>query len=374
MWAPLLRTCPGTAQDPLIRVQFRDNCRETAAPVTRLHRWASVTPVSSLRPVSGSAGEITGLLADWLEAPTPEPLLIETSGSTGRPKRVALSRDAVVASATATHDRLGGPGRWTLLLPPSYVAGVQVIVRALLAGAVPDRELTARDELSYVSLVPTQLARMLDDPADLALLRSYDTVLVGGASFDPALRTRAAGAGLRVVSTYGMSETSGGCVYDGMPLDGVAVKIGADGLVRVAGPVLFDGYDGDPELTASVLEGDWFVTSDLGEIDHEGRLRVLGRADDVVNSGGVKVPAAAVARRLRAHPSVTGAEVVGVPDPEWGERVVAVVVGALGREEARDWVSAEQPRAWAPHELVLVDEIPLLDNGKVDRLALKELR
>ena len=199
-------------------------------------------------------------------------------------------------------------------------------------------------------------------------------MLVGGASFDPALRARAGEAGVRVVSTYGMSETSGGCVYDGMPLDGVAVKIGADGLVRLAGPVLFDGYAGDPELTASVMEGGWFVTSDLGEIDHDGRLRVLGRADDVVNTGGVKVPASAVARRLRAHPSVTAAEVVGVPDPEWGERVVAVVVGALGLDEARDWVAAEQPRTWAPRELVVVDEIPLLDNGKVDRLALKELR
>ena len=193
---------------------------------------------------------------------------------------------------------------------------------------------------------------MLDQPADVDLLRSYDTVLVGGASFDPALRARADEAGVRVVSTYGMSETSGGCVYDGMPLDGVAVKIGADGLVRLAGPVLFDGYDGDPELTASVMEGGWFVTSDLGEIDHDGRLRVLGRSDDVVNTGGVKVPASAVARRLRAHPSVTAAEVVGVPDPEWGERVVAVVVGALGLDEARDWVAAEQPRTWAPRELV----------------------
>ena len=330
--------------------------------------------MSSLRPVSGTADEVTGLLAEWLAAPAAEPLLIETSGSSGRPKRVALSRDAVVASARATHNRLGGPGRWTLLLPPSYVAGVQVIVRALLAGTAPDHRLTAREERSYVSVVPTQLARMLDQPENLDVLRGYDTVLVGGASFDPALRARAGDAGVRVVSTYGMSETAGGCVYDGMPLDGVEVKTGADGLVRLAGPVLFDGYDGDPELTASVMEGSWFVTSDLGEIDHDGRLRVLGRSDDVVNTGGVKVPASTVARRLRAHPSVTAAEVVGVPDPAWGERVVAVVVGALGLDDARDWVAAEQPRTWAPREVVVVDEIPLLDNGKVDRLALKGLR
>jgi O-succinylbenzoic acid--CoA ligase len=314
------------------------------------------------------------LLADWLTADDPAPLLIETSGSTGAPKRVALSRDAVLASAHATHARLGGPGRWTLLLPASYVAGVQVVVRALLAGRPPDEALTASAERSYVSLVPTQLGRLLEDPPSLDLLRSYDAVLVGGAAFDPALRARATGAGVRVVATYGMSETAGGCVYDGLPLDGVAVRIGADGLVRLAGPVLFDGYDGDPALTASVREGDWFVTSDLGELDDDGRLRVLGRADDVVNTGGVKVPASAVARRLRAHPSVRAAEVVGVPDADWGERLVAVVAGDLDLDGARDWVGAEHPRAWAPREVIVVDEIPLLDNGKVDRLALKELR
>jgi O-succinylbenzoic acid--CoA ligase len=330
--------------------------------------------VSSLRPVSGTTAEIVGLLAEWLAADDPEALLIETSGSTGTPKRVALSRDAVLASAHATHARLGGPGRWTLLLPASYVAGVQVVVRALLAGRAPDEALTASDERSYLSLVPTQLTRFLDDPSTADLLRSYDTVLVGGASFDPALRARATDAGVHVVATYGMSETAGGCVYDGLPLDGVTVKIGADGLVRLTGPVLFDGYDGDPALTASVLEGDWFVTSDLGEVDHDGRLRVRGRADDVVNTGGVKVPAGAVARRLRAHPSLHAAEVVGVPDAEWGERLVAVVVGEIGLDAARDWVGAEHPRAWAPRQVVVVDEIPLLDNGKVDRLALKELR
>ncbi|MEP6816344.1 MAG: AMP-binding protein [Marmoricola sp.] len=328
--------------------------------------------MSSLRPVSGTVADIVGLLSSWLAADDPAPLLIETSGSTGRPKRVALARAAVLASAQATHDQLGGPGRWTLLLPPSYVAGVQVIVRSLLAGAPPALELTATTERSFVSLVPTQLRRLLAEPASAALLACYETVLVGGASFDPELRGAAEAAGVHVVASYGMSETCGGCVYDGRPLDGVTVRIGADGLVRLGGPTLFDGYEDDPELTASVTDGNWFVTSDLGAIDHDGRLRVLGRADDVVNTGGVKVPAAVVATRLREHPSVSAAEVVGVSDGEWGQRLVAVVVGRVSLDELRDWVAVRHPRSWAPREIVAVDEIPLLGNGKVDRLALRE--
>lgn len=333
--------------------------------------------MSSLHPVSGTVGEIVGQLSVWLAADDPAPLLIETSGSTGQPKRVALSRSAVLASAQATHDRLGGPGRWTLVLPPSYVAGLQVIVRALLAGTPPSPALVVSDERSYVSLVPTQLHRLLASAESAALLASYDAVLVGGASFAPALRSAAEGAGVHVVATYGMSETCGGCVYDGRPLDGVTVKIGADGLVRLTGPMLFDGYADDPAQTASVMQGGWFVTSDLGEIDHDGRLRVLGRGDDVVNTGAVKVPAAVVARRLLAHPSVSAAEVVGVADDEWGQRLVAIVVTrdqqSLSLDQTREWVALEHPREWAPREVVVVAEIPLLDNGKVDRLSLEGL-
>jgi O-succinylbenzoic acid--CoA ligase len=178
-----------------------------------------------------------------------------------------------------------------------------------------------------------------------------------------------------VVATYGSAETAGGCVYDGWPLDGVEVEVEADGRVRLAGPTLFDGYDNDPELTAQVLVDGWFRTNDAGRLDSEGRLHVLGRIDDVVVSGGVNVPLPAVAARLRAHPDVATAEVVGVPDPEWGQRVVAFVVAAapVSLEELRDWVADEHPRAWAPREVVAVDALPMLANGKVDRLALKEL-
>ena len=221
----------------------------------------------------------------------------------------------------------------------------------------------------YVSLVPTQLVRLLDGD----VLSRFDTVLVGGTRLDPTLRARALAAGARVVSTYGMSETCGGCVYDGRPLDGVAVKIGADARVRIGGPVVFTGYDGRPDLTAAAKEGDWFLTQDLGRIDHDGLLEVTGRVDDVVISGGVNVPAPAVAARLRAHPDVRDAEVVGVPDDEWGQAVVAVLVGDVALDDVRGWVAAEHPRAWAPRRVVTVAALPLLPNGKVDRLAVERI-
>ena len=352
-----------------------------------------------LRPVGGPTRAVVSALADWLAAADePAPLVVETSGSTGRPKRVVLSRRAVLASVRATERRLGGSGRWLLTLPASYVAGLQVACRSLVAGHEPVLleehasfveaveamgahtsvelvETTPR----FVSLVPTQLHRMLDDPEDAAALRTFRTVLLGGGPVDASLRARAAGAGVHVVATYGSSETAGGCVYDGHPLDGVALAIGPDGRIRIGGPTLFEGYDGDPELTAASLVDGWFLTSDAGRLDEDGRLHVLGRLDDVVISGGVNVPTPAVAARLREHPDVRAAEVLGVPDEEWGQRVVAFVVvsaGAAGGwsvEAARDWVSAAHPRSWAPREVVTLDTIPLLDNGKPDRLALREL-
>jgi O-succinylbenzoic acid--CoA ligase len=347
--------------------------------------------VSSLRPVTGSPSEVLALLRDWNAATDePEPLVIETSGSTGEPKQVLLSRAAMRASAAATHARLGGPGQWALALPPTYVAGMQVLFRSVLAGTTPvflgdDGLASAVASMDgprrYLSLVPTQLRRMLSVETETAALRSFDAILLGGAASTVSLRVSAEDAGLTVVSTYGMSETCGGCVYDGVALDGVAVAIAPDGRIRIAGPVLFDGYVGPPEATREVMQDGWFLTSDLGRLDEDGRLQVLGRMDDVVISGGVNVPTLAVALRLRDHPSIHAAEVVGVPDDEWGQRVVAVVVSsprAATREvpqmnDLRNWVSQVWPRAWAPQQLVRVEEIPLLDNGKVDRVSLRKL-
>ena len=260
-----------------------------------------------------------------------------------------------------------------LALPSSYVAGVQVICRSLVAGHDPALSLDDLREGDCVSLVPTQLHRALDDAELIAKLAATQTLLLGGGPIEPTLRERAETAGIPVTATYGASETAGGCVYDGYPLDGVAVVVGQDGRVRLGGPTIFDGYEGDPGLTEEHLVDGWYLTSDAGRLDDDGRLRVLGRLDDVVVSGGVKVPLPAVAATLRTHPGVDAAECVGVPDDEWGTAVVAVVVGDVGLADLRDHVAAIHPRSWAPRHVVRVDALPLLANGKVDRRALEEL-
>lgn len=314
----------------------------------------------------------------WLAQAQPPPLVVETSGSTGRPKRVLLGRPAVLASARATAEVIG-EGRWALALPPDYIAGAQVIVRSLLAGSEPavvgqGGVAAAYDEgARFVSLVATQLHRLLADGESRSALASYTAVLLGGGPADPALLERARAAGVPVITTYGASETAGGCVYDGRPLPGVEVSVDAEGRIWLGGPTIFGGYLDDPEATAAALVDGRFRTSDAGLVGADGRLRVLGRFDDMVITGGVKVPGPAVAARLRAHPGVEAAEVLGVRDEEWGRRVVAFVQGSLSLAEARDWVAAEHPRTWAPRQLVAVAEWPVLANGKLDRRALEAL-
>ncbi|MEV7010879.1 AMP-binding protein [Streptosporangium sp. NPDC051022] len=302
-------------------------------------------------------------------------VVIATSGTTGTPKGVQLSAAALRASASASLLRLDArPGeRWLCCLPPSHVSGLQVLVRSLLSGTEPivhdgfSPEAVLASGARHVSLVPTQLRRLL--PADLSV---FKTILLGGAAASPGLLAEARAAGARVVTTYGMSETCGGCVYDGAPLYDVDLKIGDDGRIRVAGPVLFSGYRLRPDLTGAARDGDWFLTSDLGTLS-EGRLRVLGRADDVINTGGEKVVAAAVSAAVAEHPAITDAAVVGRPDPEWGERVVAVVVSSAppSLADLRAFVKKRLPAYAAPAELVVMPEIPLLSNGKPDLAALR---
>lgn len=312
-------------------------------------------------------------------------LVVVTSGSTGSGRGVLLSADAVRASAHATLDRLGGPGSWLLALPVSAIAGLQVLCRSEISGraavvldkgeglAAAIARMPAGDR-RYTALVPTQLVRFLDAEPDA--LRGFDAVLVGGAATDPALLARARAAGVRVVTTYGMTETAGGCVYDGGPLDGVRVRV-TDGGVELSGPVLAHGYRLDPEGTAAAFDGGWFRTRDAGSLDAEGRLTVLGRLDDVLISGGVNVAPAAVEAALREHDAVADAVVVGRPDPEWGQRVVAAVVPSGDRApdlaELRRWVGDRLGTAAAPRQLHLLAAVPTLHTGKPDRRAVAAL-
>ena len=310
-------------------------------------------------------------------------VVIATSGSTGQPKGTQLSATALLASARATLYRLGaGPGeRWLACLPAFHVAGLQVLVRSLLSGTDPvhcDRltpGLVSAQDCAYVSLVPTQLRRLTEAGAPLSGFRA---ILLGGAAPQPGLVAAAVAAGGRVITTYGMSETCGGCVYDGRPLDAVQVDIRTDGRIRIAGPVLFSGYRLRPDLTAAALDGPWFVTSDIGAFDPDGLLTVRGRADDVINTGGEKVIAAEVTAAIGTCPGVREAAVVGIPDQQWGERVTAIVVpadpasppGLAGiRAHVRDILGSQA----APRELRLVARIPMLPSGKPDREALRTL-
>lgn len=300
-----------------------------------------------------------------------------TSGSTGEPREVLVSGDAVRASATATLDRLGGPGHWLLAVPADRIAGAMVVARARVADAalavIPDGPFTPegfahavaampRGRL-YVSLVPTQLRRVLADPAAADALAAFDAVLVGGAPPEMALPDNA-------VETYGMTETSGGCVYDGRPLAGVKVRIADDGRIELAGPMLADGYrDGDD--SAFLTDGArWFRTSDLGGWDGEA-LRVHGRADHVIITGGHNVHPAAVERAL-ADAGVNESIVVGLPDAEWGERIVALVTPeAPSLSSLRG--SLALPRHALPRALARVAQVPRTEAGKIDRSAARTL-
>lgn len=347
-----------------------------------------MSAAASLHPVSGSPREVEELVAGWLDEKSPPPLSVRTSGTTGEPKDVLLSAAAMRASAKSALKRLGGPGQWLLAVPAHHVAGLQVLVRSRLAASSPvilgehaDLPTAARALTRgprYVSLVPTQLHRYLQDPAATQALSGFDAVLLGGAAASPGLLRRARDHAVRVVTTYGMSETCGGCVYDGQPLDAVRVAINDDGLIRLAGPVLFDGYSGQPDLTAEALRDGWLHTSDLGRFSASRRLEVLGRADDTIVSGGVNVNLTAVEHRVIAMPGVAQCAAVGVPDPEWGSRVVAVVVAMSEAQppdltSIRDWVAAELPRTWAPREVAVLDQLPLLTSGKADRVTVTQM-
>src|SRR5690242_20628325 len=236
---------------------------------------SSVRRMGHLR-LSGDAARDVDAVDAWLGAEASEGVVIATSGSSGAPKQVLLPRQAVLASVSASAARLGASGPWLLALPSSYVAGFNVVVRSLVAGHRPvvlgDRSPAAvPTEGGFLSVVPTQLHRWLDSPDDAAALARLHTVLVGGGPVAPRLRTRAAEAGVRVVATYGSAETCGGCVYDGLPLDGVALALAADGRIRLSGPMLFSGYLDDEEATRAALVDGWFVTSDAGRLDEDGR-------------------------------------------------------------------------------------------------------
>ncbi|MFE7800651.1 o-succinylbenzoate--CoA ligase [Nocardia sp. NPDC057440] len=314
-------------------------------------------------------------------------LVVTTSGTTGVPKGAMLGASALLASGAATHDRLGGPGSWLLALPTHHIAGIQVLLRSIQAGTEPTvldvsggflpealagAVASMRGPRRYTALVPTQLVKSLDTPTAAAALAELDAVLVGGAATPLPLYERAKAAGINVVRTYGMSETCGGCVYDGVPLTGTHVRI-EDGRVLLGGAMIAAGYRNQPDHPAFAEPG-WFRTEDAGAFD-DGVLSVSGRLDEAIMTGGLLVIPQVVEAVLGTHPSISECVVLGLPDERLGQRVAVVVVPAAGAtptlEELREHVVRELDSIAAPRELALLDELPLIGPGKPNRTELR---
>ncbi len=372
---------------------------------------APVPAPSPAVPAAYAARVAAALRADDPRAPLEDErvaVVCATSGSTGDPRGVLLTSDAIGSAVDGLHRRLGGPGRWVAAIPVHHVGGLMVLARSVASGLDPvadpstggaapfdplvfaatTRAARASSDADgaplYVSLVPTQLARLMASPGGPESLACYDAVLSGAAATPSALLDELRAAGVRVLASYGMSETCGGCVYDGEPLDGVVLVIdtatthGA-GRVSVGGGSVALGYRLRPDLTRATFVDGRVLTGDTGYVDSVGRLHVLGRVDDVVQVGGTSVALSAVEEVLRGEREVAEAVAVALPDPEWGAAVHAVVVtsgggaGAALADDLRERVALVLGRAARPRAVHRVDALPLLPTGKVDREAVRRL-
>jgi o-succinylbenzoate---CoA ligase len=365
-----------------VRLRMVESSEVMASLAESLHGGPPIAPLP-LNPVE-RAQAITMLQPDQPVTEADAGAVIATSGSTGAPKGVVLSRAAIRASVEATRHRLGGAGDWVLALPVHYVAGFMVLARACLAGTRAVRASADLNDLPpmlggltarrYISLVPAQLDRALQRPELSEALASFSSVLVGGGPANPDMVERATALDISVVTTYGMSETCGGCVYGGQPLQGVDVELTADGRIMIRSRSLFSGYRLRPDLTAAALVGGRFRTQDRGRWQG-GRLVVLGRTDDVVITGGHKVDLGEVERCVQrwAAERHACAVVLGIPDAVWGTLIIAVSDSAHSLGELQGVVCQSLPGYALPRELIHLDPLPVLPSGKPDRVAIESM-
>jgi o-succinylbenzoate---CoA ligase len=365
-----------------VRLRMVESSEVMALLAESLHGGPPIAPLP-LNPVE-RARAITMLQPDQPVTEADAGAVIATSGSTGAPKGVVLSRAAIRASVEATRHRLGGAGDWVLALPVHYVAGFMVLARACLAGTRAVRASADLNDLPpmlggltarrYISLVPAQLDRALQRPELSEALASFSSVLVGGGPANPDMVERATALDISVVTTYGMSETCGGCVYGGQPLQGVDVELTADGRIMIRSRSLFSGYRLRPDLTAAALVGGRFRTQDRGRWQG-GRLVVLGRTDDVVITGGHKVDLGEVERCVQrwAAERHACAVVLGIPDAVWGTLIIAVSDSAHSLGELQGVVCQSLPGYALPRELIHLDPLPALPSGKPDRVAIESM-
>jgi O-succinylbenzoic acid--CoA ligase len=301
-------------------------------------------------------------------APVQAAVLIGTSGSTGSPKEIFLSSHALVSSARASNAFIGAkPGdTWSLLLPLTHVAAVNVFVRAFELGTIPVDLRNHSGEyprVDFTAIVPTQLFRALNGDQDLLKhLQGAKKVLVGGAALPQALHNQAAAAGVNIVTTYGMSETSGGCVYNGEVLDGVEVEV-RGGSIFIRGKIL--------ALDLELTDG-WFESNDLGEFVDD-KLVVIGRSDDVIISGGENLSLNNVEKVLNEHFPALQLSAFSVDDPQWGQSLHIAVVGDADSESISKVLQSEIGAFAKPKGIHAMDSLPLLGIGKVDRKRLAQV-
>ena len=314
------------------------------------------------------------------EVPKSIALVIPTSGSTGVSKEVGLSASALIASARASHKYLGAePGHtWSLLLPLTHIAGINILIRSLELGTTPldlSHHVGKYPKVDFTSVVPTQLFRALHSDQDLLEhLQSAQAVLVGGAALTPELRALGISAGINIIETYGMTETSGGCVYNGTPLEGTSVEISTHGLIKIAGPTLASTYVNNPKLWSEVFHDGWFTTSDIGLIEN-GLLQVAGRVDDIIISGGENISLSAVEKELeRAFPDLIAAA-FPVENSQWGDSIFLALAGDNhpSEDEIKEVLVASLGHGATPKGFLYLDELPKSSLGKIDRGTLIEL-
>jgi o-succinylbenzoate---CoA ligase len=310
--------------------------------------------------------------------------MVATSGSEGAPRLAELSREALEAALTGSTDALGISESvpWVSCLTPAHIGGLLVLLRGVVTGAPvvvherfePARVAATASGGAWVSVVPTMVKRLVEQTTDLTGLH----LLVGGGELRPGLAAGARELGASVVSTYGLTESCGGVVYDGSPVGSAEFRLdGADRRIELRGPTLMEGYRADPAGTgaAFTVEG-WLRTGDSGRVHDDGRLTVEGRLDDLIRTGAEKVWPAEVEAALEAHPKVREVAVAGRPHPEWGEQVVAFVVPRSlddppSLEDIRNWTFERIAPFKAPRELVLIAELPRTPGGKLRRSALQ---
>ena len=293
-------------------------------------------------------------------------LVVRTSGSTGNPKSVALTAAGLLSNVRATHAFLGAkPGeRWSLLLPTSHIAGLNVLIRSLELGT-PCVGIT--ESADYTAIVPTQLFRALHGDEELLRhLRGCKKILVGGGALDHELRMKAEAENLSVVETYGMTESCGGVIYDGRALDGVEVSI-IDDRIALRGVQIQPSYL-DEEIT---LRDGWFMTNDRGEINN-GVVKIYGRADDQIISGGEKISLSAIESFLRHQFPTNEIVAFAKKDREWGERLCLASTSPLEFDLVAGSLKSEFGKHASPKELITIASIPYLSIGKPDRRKLAD--